>query len=200
MKVYTILTGSTLNSHITFKEQLAAKASLTEAENEEECDFILAFCPISSRAGSDIDAALQKIPDDKPAILVVMHHTYDPESIVPESNRNLTRSDIVTVDCLFHETKGLLICQRNNTAIDIVLKELNKQQDVLPESSGPSTPENFSWCKRIWNCIMMPIMFLWNIFWNICLCRCCRDDDDTVPIIKDSPAASGDGDMDAPEH
>ncbi|KAG7460923.1 hypothetical protein MATL_G00204100 [Megalops atlanticus] len=130
LEVSTILTGNTLNSHETFLKCLHDKGGLTEVQNVEESDVILAFCPISSRAGTDIDAALKKIPADKPAILVVMHHTHDPNHTVPESCRHVTGGDVVTVDCLFHETQGLLSCARNNEAVDIVVKELNKQRKM----------------------------------------------------------------------
>ncbi|KAJ8385952.1 hypothetical protein AAFF_G00179140 [Aldrovandia affinis] len=102
-------------------------ASLTKVDHVEDCDIILAFCPISSRA--DIGEALQRIPDYKPAILVMIHHTYDPNYIVPE-NRNEIRSDVLAVDILFHEKKGLLKCQRNDSAVDTVRRKLNLQQPV----------------------------------------------------------------------
>ncbi|KAG7460919.1 hypothetical protein MATL_G00204060, partial [Megalops atlanticus] len=130
LKVYVVLAGNTLNVHKTFVARLRAKVHLTEVQNVEECDVILVFCPVSSRAGTDIDAALQKTPADKPAFLVMMHHTFDPNHTVPESNRHVTRSDVLTVDCLFHETKGLLSCARNDAAVYIILKTLNLQPRV----------------------------------------------------------------------
>lgn len=55
--------------------------------------------------------------------LVVLHHTYDPKSIVPDSGRAVSRENEenpenpLVVDCLFHEDKGLLLCQKNNEAV-----------------------------------------------------------------------------------
>ncbi|KAG7470118.1 hypothetical protein MATL_G00136300 [Megalops atlanticus] len=105
-RVCTVLTGNTLNLHKEFLKCLRERGQLTEVQNVEECDVILVFCPISFWAENDINAALQKIPDDKAAILAVMHHTFDPNYTVPESSRHVTRSDVATVDLLFHETRG----------------------------------------------------------------------------------------------
>ncbi|KAG7460921.1 hypothetical protein MATL_G00204080 [Megalops atlanticus] len=126
-KFFTILTGNTFSSHKTFVERLLAKGCLTEVQNVKECDVILAFCPES---GTDIESVLQKIPADKPAILVVMHHTFDPNHTVPDSSRRVTRNDVFVVDCLFHESQGLLKC--NDEAIDIILKRLDVQLSIQP--------------------------------------------------------------------
>uniref|UniRef100_A0AAY3ZYW5 Uncharacterized protein n=1 Tax=Denticeps clupeoides TaxID=299321 RepID=A0AAY3ZYW5_9TELE len=82
-------------------------------ESEEKCDVVLAFCLIVSRAGTDIQAALAAIK----VILVVMHHTFDPDHVVPQSSRFIKRENIlITVDCLFHEDQGLLRSQQNDAA------------------------------------------------------------------------------------
>ncbi|KAJ8377465.1 hypothetical protein AAFF_G00259760 [Aldrovandia affinis] len=131
VKVFTFFIGNTLNADKAFTERLGeaslTKVSLTKVDHVEDCDIILAFCPISSRTGVDVGEALQRIPDYKPAILVMIHHTYDPKYIVPE-NRNEIRSDVLAVDILFHEKKGLLKCQHNDSAVDTVLGKLNLQQ------------------------------------------------------------------------
>ncbi|KAG7314476.1 hypothetical protein KOW79_021779 [Hemibagrus wyckioides] len=78
--VYT--TGKTLGSHNNFIDCLKQQVHLQEVSTEDECDFILCFCPIVLRAGTDIEAAMKKlhnIPDTKPVVLVVLHHTFNPE-------------------------------------------------------------------------------------------------------------------------
>ncbi|XP_045576827.1 uncharacterized protein isoform X10 [Salmo salar] len=121
-KFFTVMTGNTLGSHKELINRLAAKRHLTEVTSLEESDVILAFCPIVSRAGTDVEAALQQIPAGKPAILVVLHHTFNSDYTVPDSSRLVTREDVIlTVDCLFHESKGLLECPRNKEAIRKIL-------------------------------------------------------------------------------
>lgn len=46
--------------------------------------------------------------DKIPAVLVVFHHTFDQDFIVPDTKRFLNRRDMITVNCLFHESQGLL--------------------------------------------------------------------------------------------
>ncbi|KAF5900186.1 verrucotoxin subunit beta-like, partial [Clarias magur] len=117
-KYFILLTGETLKSHEDFIVKLKNKIPmLKEVKRVDECDFILVFCPIVSRAGTDIEAAVKKIhntSDTKPAVLVVLHHTFDAEYIAPDSSRAVTRENTITVDCLFLEDQGLLTCKRNN--------------------------------------------------------------------------------------
>ncbi|KAM9421142.1 uncharacterized protein ACWYII_021353 isoform 3-T3 [Salvelinus alpinus] len=128
MKYYTITTGKTMGSHIQFMRQLGG--GFTEVMSQEKSDVIMAFCPIVSRAGTDIEAALQQIPAGKPVILVVLHHTFNPDYTVPDSSRLVTRGDVIlTVDCLFHESQGLLECHRNEAAV----KEILKKRNIHPE-------------------------------------------------------------------
>ncbi|XP_064847145.1 uncharacterized protein LOC135557623 isoform X2 [Oncorhynchus masou masou] len=126
-KFFTVVTGNTLGSHEKLINRLASKRHLTEVTSLEESDVILAFCSIVSRAGTDIEAALQQIPAGKPVILVVLHHTFNPDYTVPDSSRLVIRGDVIlTVDCLFHENQGLLECPRYEEAIENILKSLDK--------------------------------------------------------------------------
>nr|XP_046193264.1 uncharacterized protein LOC124022371 isoform X2 [Oncorhynchus gorbuscha]XP_046193265.1 uncharacterized protein LOC124022371 isoform X2 [Oncorhynchus gorbuscha]XP_046193266.1 uncharacterized protein LOC124022371 isoform X2 [Oncorhynchus gorbuscha] len=66
MKYYTVETGNTLDSHIQFMRRLNnTTRCFTEVKSPVESDVIMAFCPIVSRAGTDIEAALQQIPKDQ---------------------------------------------------------------------------------------------------------------------------------------
>uniref|UniRef100_A0A8B9K5A3 Uncharacterized protein n=1 Tax=Astyanax mexicanus TaxID=7994 RepID=A0A8B9K5A3_ASTMX len=92
-----------------------------------ECDVILCFCPVVSRAGTDIEAALNKLDNEsgnKPVVLVVLIHTLNPEDIVPDSSKSVNRENTLTVDCLFHEDQQLWKCNTNYDAIDKVTEYL----------------------------------------------------------------------------
>ncbi|XP_036807259.1 uncharacterized protein LOC110527213 isoform X6 [Oncorhynchus mykiss] len=130
MKYYTVETGNTLDSHIQFMRRLNnTTRCFTEVESPVESDVIMAFCPTVSRAGTDIEAALQQIPMGKDVILVVLHHTFNPDYTVPYSSRLVTRSDVIlTVDCLFHESLGLLDCPRNDAAV----RNIRQKFDIDP--------------------------------------------------------------------
>ncbi|XP_069054713.1 GTPase IMAP family member 4-like [Lepisosteus oculatus] len=121
VKIHFLAAGVTLGADGMFKEKLGKQMNFKECPLQE-CDAIVTFCPVSSRIGTDIDHALQNIPGDKPAALVVMHHTYNREAVVAESSRLVTRRDTLTVDCLFHETVGGLLrnCPINERAVGSV--------------------------------------------------------------------------------
>lgn len=61
LKFMLILSGNTLNSHKDFIACLNQRVHLKEVNTEDECDFILVFCPIVSRAGTDIKAAMKRL-------------------------------------------------------------------------------------------------------------------------------------------
>ncbi|XP_036807258.1 uncharacterized protein LOC110527213 isoform X5 [Oncorhynchus mykiss] len=138
MKYYTVETGNTLDSHIQFMRRLNnTTRCFTEVESPVESDVIMAFCPTVSRAGTDIEAALQQIPMGKDVILVVLHHTFNPDYTVPYSSRLVTRSDVIlTVDCLFHESLGLLDCPRNDAAVRNIRQKFDTVDCLFHESQG----------------------------------------------------------------
>ncbi|XP_036420264.1 uncharacterized protein LOC118803851 [Colossoma macropomum] len=131
-KYFTFVTRKTKNTDEDFTRNLHKhRPNLQKVSSVEECDVILVFCPVVSRAGTDIEAALKKLNDKsatKPAVLVVLHHTFDPDSTVPDSSRAVSRENTLTVDCLFHEDKGLLQCRRNNTAFEKITEYLKLQK------------------------------------------------------------------------
>ncbi|XP_063078197.1 uncharacterized protein DDB_G0284459-like [Engraulis encrasicolus] len=110
-------------SHIPPKVKGLCEGLLTALHAEElagdsaECDVILAFCPVVSRLGTDVEAALKEIPDTKPCILVVMHFTFDPNYVIPDSKKFTEGRYVVIVDCMFHEDTGLLQCSTNDAAV-----------------------------------------------------------------------------------
>ncbi|XP_063078198.1 uncharacterized protein LOC134468190 [Engraulis encrasicolus] len=129
-------------SHIPPKVKGLCEGLLTSLHAEElagdsaECDVILAFCPVVSRLGTDVEAALKEIPDTRHCILIVMHFTFDPDYVIPDSKRFTQGRHVDTVDCLFHEDAGLLQCLRNDAAIKEILtlmepysKEGRKKKD-----------------------------------------------------------------------
>ncbi|XP_060719412.1 uncharacterized protein LOC132841178 isoform X1 [Tachysurus vachellii] len=124
-KLFVLVTGNTLNVDKKFMEHLKQqKTDLQEVKNVAECDYVLVFCPIVSRAGTDIEAALKNLQDiagSKPAVLVVLHHTFDKDYVAPDSSRAVKRKNSLTVDCLFHEDQGLLQCTKNDESLGKIL-------------------------------------------------------------------------------
>ncbi|XP_029110606.1 E3 ubiquitin-protein ligase TRIM39-like [Scleropages formosus] len=125
VKIHVAVSGSTLNSHEIFKRKL--DMSLEEC-SQENCRIILVFCPIVTQMGRDMETALKNVSGDKPIILVLMYHSYNPDHIddIPITP---PRSNVVkVVQCVFHETVGLLECELNQRAVRAVRAELQQFQ------------------------------------------------------------------------
>ncbi|XP_076011006.1 uncharacterized protein LOC143004052 isoform X2 [Genypterus blacodes] len=114
-KFLVFLSGKTLGAHQRFVGWLEA-AGQTQVNSDADCDYVLVFCPVASRVGTDVNDALDRAPAGKPLILVVMHYT-NQDRIVGDSRRQVNDQRVLlTVDCLFHD-HGLLDCERNDSAI-----------------------------------------------------------------------------------
>ncbi|KTF87016.1 hypothetical protein cypCar_00027584 [Cyprinus carpio] len=146
---YSIVTPENLKDIANaFRKSLKAKLKLNpgiklkNAEKKKKPSEIdLVFFSVVSRTGTDIDAALSKITHSKPVILVVLHHTFDPEAVVSNSSKFLERKHTFAVDCLFYEDKGLLKCKRNDKACEDAMKWLKSKKELfkhnyLQEKSG----------------------------------------------------------------
>ncbi|TDH00693.1 hypothetical protein EPR50_G00191290 [Perca flavescens] len=124
---YVHLAGKTNDAHHDFVKKLK-DVGQTEVQSPEESDYLLVFCPIASRVGTDISEAMDNMPGDKPAILVVMHHTFSPDHVVAPSMGQVNNPNVLlTVDCLFYE-RNLLKCNRN----DIAWHEVQKFLGINP--------------------------------------------------------------------
>ncbi|XP_031437471.1 uncharacterized protein LOC116223757 isoform X2 [Clupea harengus] len=125
IKVYVTTYGNTMNSDTDFLDRLSSQRKI-EKVDAKECHVILAFCPIVSRAGTDIEAALGDLKarhgSGKPIIVVGLYHTFDREHVVPASS-NYDESTFI-VNCLFYEGSGILNCDQNTEAINQTSKKL----------------------------------------------------------------------------
>ncbi|CAG5958613.1 unnamed protein product [Menidia menidia] len=94
-----------------------------------DCQIIFVFCIINTRIESDVEAAIEKIPEsagDKPVILVVMHHNRDInfETTKKEWEKKYERVQL-DVEVLFHRSEGgLLRCEKNNQAVEEIRKKV----------------------------------------------------------------------------
>uniref|UniRef100_A0A7N6C0J7 Uncharacterized protein n=1 Tax=Anabas testudineus TaxID=64144 RepID=A0A7N6C0J7_ANATE len=143
-KFFVFLAGNTNGAHHDLVEKLKAVGH-TEVNSLDECDYVLVFCPVASRVGTDVKEALDKTPAGKPVILVVMHHTFDPDRVLAESRRIVTDPNVLlTVDCLFYD-QHILKCSRNETGwcevkkslhVPEVMTKMKNQFDVFNKRSS----------------------------------------------------------------
>ncbi|XP_030283425.1 uncharacterized protein LOC115587643 [Sparus aurata] len=143
VKVHSVTTGRTCGADDEILEKVMNMRWPTKVKittDYQECDIIIVFCPIKTREGSDVPAAMRKIPaGDKPVILVLMHHTRDDDFSTDIKKWSGTCQNVVLdVHVLFHETQpGLLKSPRNDEAvhqIQEVLKALSKSRFGWPSS------------------------------------------------------------------
>ncbi|XP_036438460.1 uncharacterized protein si:ch211-245h14.1 [Colossoma macropomum] len=116
VKIHSLVCGNTLDAH----RSILRLVQPVKESSLEDCSVILVFCPIATRAGTDVEAAIQKIQGPKAAILVVMHHTQDQEHTGVNPRTLSAKPNIVEcVNVLFHDSvPGLLLsCNANKQAI-----------------------------------------------------------------------------------
>ncbi|XP_058237360.1 uncharacterized protein LOC131347367 [Hemibagrus wyckioides] len=134
LRFYSMLLGNTLDIHVQFLRRLRQRLQLTEVHTGDNCDVIIAFVPIVSRAGTDIEAALQKIPiTDKHIVLVGLYFTFDENYVAPKSQWNVNRSSVFAVDLLCYEDLGMLRSLRNDQALKAVTDHL------ISKGASPNT-------------------------------------------------------------
>ncbi|CAI5684497.1 unnamed protein product [Oreochromis niloticus] len=146
-RFFALSAGKTNEAHHSFIKRLKGIGQM-EVTSPEKSDYLLIFCPVNSQVGADIAEALDTIPRGKPVILVVMHHTSNPEQVVAESWRQVKNENVhLTVDCLVYEGK-LLDCNFN----DIMWRDIGKFFRV----SIHQLIQTSKWQK--WSCCSDPLI------------------------------------------
>ncbi|XP_072307478.1 uncharacterized protein [Eucyclogobius newberryi] len=123
-----IVSGNTLNRHKDVLAQLKSNGPdclhLQEAQRDEDSQVTIVFCPVVSRVGTDVETALRCITDDKPVILVTMHHNHTAFA-APFVRHDLCYNVVLKVDVFFHDTvPGILKLPQNNEAISKIQTKL----------------------------------------------------------------------------
>ncbi|XP_078506092.1 uncharacterized protein LOC144763925 isoform X2 [Lissotriton helveticus] len=91
--------------------------------------LLLLFCPVVSRAGTDISNALEKSPAQAKIILVVMNHIpNESKTVYLDSRSKVHRQSVIhSVDCRFSEQSGLYTSQMNNDAVISVARKIQEE-------------------------------------------------------------------------
>ncbi|CAG5958612.1 unnamed protein product, partial [Menidia menidia] len=109
-----------------------------DAIHQNECQIIFVFCTINTRIESDVEAAIEQIPEsagDKPVILVLMHHTRDINFETTRKKWTEKYEQVqFDVEVLFHKSKkGLLRCEKNKQAVKEIKHFLKKNSHTNEE-------------------------------------------------------------------
>ncbi|XP_036943318.1 uncharacterized protein LOC119013071 [Acanthopagrus latus] len=124
----SVVSGKTFNADLQLMTKVEQQCQDGVQLVKTTCDHkvTVLFCPISSRVGADVDAAMSDIEDDdKDIILVLMHHMREPKPTTNIRTWNDYKQVVLYVHVFYHETNhGLLTCQQNNDAVLKIQSEL----------------------------------------------------------------------------
>ncbi|CAB1340333.1 unnamed protein product, partial [Coregonus sp. 'balchen'] len=126
VKVHSQVCGKTLNTHLALMKQVDNLGLKREETSAEDCQVMMVFCPVTSRVGTDIEAAMSQVPGNRDAILVVMHHTYDQNFVTSRRSASHYKNIVEEVNVLFLDSVGLLHCKTNDEAVTLIHKALQK--------------------------------------------------------------------------
>ncbi|XP_066514911.1 uncharacterized protein [Hoplias malabaricus] len=136
-KIFTPF-GKTLPIHKDFVRNLCKHiAGLEEVSTLEECDFVLGLGSIFCTGTSNRETLrkLKMIPDTKPAVLVVLHHTSNTNTRVPDSSTFVTRKNTLTMNFVYQDDQILPQCPQNDESLRIIADWLIPEDKK--ESSSP---------------------------------------------------------------
>ncbi|XP_039873385.1 uncharacterized protein LOC120724925 isoform X3 [Simochromis diagramma] len=145
LKYKMVISGKTFNAHQQILEKVKALREdpdlnlIEQKESDQDCQAIIVFCPIVSRMGTDIDAAMTQVKGSQPVILVLMHHAHEPKCVTLMKTWDGVSNVVLLVHVFYHETvHGLLQCQQNNDAISVIRKALLEHADIqtIKDTSG----------------------------------------------------------------
>ncbi|XP_023808541.1 uncharacterized protein LOC101160281 [Oryzias latipes] len=92
-----------------------------------EHDITIVFCPVTSRVGTDAEAAMRKVPDGDPVILVLMHYSQEPKHVSSSKVLSSYPNVLLEVNIFYHDKKkGLLKCKQYENAVTALKEELKK--------------------------------------------------------------------------
>lgn len=135
-KEETLGVDQVLLKQVNLKRQL-----IMESQNQWDCDIIFIFCPIYSRVGADVEAAMTDWLDAKQIILVLMHHTHK-ASYSPSEKKwsDIYQNIILQLHLLFHDTvQGLLKCEKNDRAVYQLQKFLMLRSKEMDKNTDLNT-------------------------------------------------------------
>uniref|UniRef100_A0A1A8H2C7 Si:ch211-245h14.1 n=1 Tax=Nothobranchius korthausae TaxID=1143690 RepID=A0A1A8H2C7_9TELE len=133
VKYKTVVSGKTFNANGQILDQIRSSApelNLIEVEATacvDDSQITLVFCPIVSRVGTDVEAAMKTVPGDKPVVLLLMHHVHEVKYVPSMRTWPDYHNIVLHVNVFYHEkVPGLIVCQKNVEAIAAVKNEILK--------------------------------------------------------------------------
>ncbi|XP_043988288.1 uncharacterized protein LOC122840143 isoform X5 [Gambusia affinis] len=127
LKVHCTATSDTFGADTDIMKQLKnnLKSSVQlEETTRKNCSIIILFCPVSRSFESEVKFAMEKeavSSSGKQFILVLMHHTRDPDYSTAGCDTSEVLKNVFYVHVFYHETEnGLLKLAQNAQAIKAI--------------------------------------------------------------------------------
>ncbi|XP_038149222.1 uncharacterized protein LOC119788699 [Cyprinodon tularosa] len=150
VKFKMVVGGKTFDAHLQILDKLRSSTQqlmLVESQNNEDCQMAFVFCPVVSRVGTDVEAAMKLVTGDMPVILVLMHHTHEAKPVTTMGTWECN-SVMHHVNVFYHEkARGLITCKENDNAIsdlqNVLLKRwVNSQSsdNLADTNTGHNSP------------------------------------------------------------
>ncbi|XP_019134590.2 uncharacterized protein LOC109143073 [Larimichthys crocea] len=152
-----VVSGKTFDADKQLMNKVLTDPALNQVqfvENQLNHQITILFCPVSSRVGTDVEAALGHVKDDKPVILVVMHHEREAKSKSLRMPHDKQHQVVLYVNVFYHDTsKGLLTCEQNNAAASEIkqkLLQLSTPIDTSGNAQGAGVESGRSIFSKFW--------------------------------------------------
>ncbi|KAM3603262.1 uncharacterized protein V6R79_019520 [Siganus canaliculatus] len=150
-KFFVHVAGKTNGAHHELVDRIKWGGHV-EVTDPDSCDYMLVFCPVASRVGTDVGETVENLPADKRTVLVVMHHTHNRSAVIAESIRLVNKPNVFTVDILFYEGE-LLTCDLNDEAWQQIQRHLETFRDISPSQCSVFW-RIFGWCRVNWKPVL----------------------------------------------
>ncbi|XP_024146671.1 uncharacterized protein LOC112157850 isoform X2 [Oryzias melastigma] len=132
VKYKMVVGGQTFGAHLQLLDLIKTSGlNLIEINDEERCITFL-FCPVTSRIGTDAEAAMKNVKGDDPVIAVLMHYSQEPRHVSSSQIFSGYPNVVLEVQVFYHDRRnGLLRCEQNEKAVNELKEELMKHHRLL---------------------------------------------------------------------
>ncbi|XP_062825139.1 uncharacterized protein LOC134295697 [Anolis carolinensis] len=118
-----------------------------ERYQEGSGHFLLVFCPVASRMGTDMENALEGLQGEPKAVLVVMHHISKECNLFVDTKVKAHHPAVVcTVHVRFTIQEGFYACPMNEEAVanvaEVLEEHIKAGKRDLAISGAPSKSQN----------------------------------------------------------
>nr|XP_008121924.1 PREDICTED: uncharacterized protein LOC100556672 [Anolis carolinensis] len=118
----------------------------TEDYQEDSGHFLLVFCPVVSRMGTDMQNAMEGLQGEPKAILVMLHHRPKEYNYFVDTKLQAHHPAVVHIaHARYTLEDGLYDCPMNKEAVDAVAKVLKDHFKEVQED--PVTPDSATECE-----------------------------------------------------